>query len=430
MNTRRFTSLRLVRLFWAALRATRPAGRISFGHRFFALAGPLALAVSLLGAAGCRQTPALAAGADTAPPPMPVATALVLQSDLRDWDEYTGRLEAIQTVQVRARVSGALDKIAFKDGQIVKQGTLLFIIDPRPYEATRDRAAAALQQAEARLTFAQSNLSRGESLLTDNAIATEDVEQRRTDARQAESGVAAARAALREAELNVEFTHIVAPVTGRIDRHYVSEGNLVSGGSAEATLLTTIVSLDPIYAYFETDERAYLKYSREKQPNGQSAARGGAAPVELALADESGFPHKGTMDFLENRMDTETATIRARALVPNPDLTLTPGLFARVRLQGGERYSAILVPEAAIGSDQSQKFVYIVNAKSEIEYRAVTLGPRVDGLQVIRTGLSPADRIVLSGLQVVRPGIKVTPKDEPVQRAAAAENVPVGKGRS
>lgn len=441
-----------------------PFLQASLGQRGLCRIGSLGLVgLGLLGlvlvsALGCRQPAAIAAEAP--PPPMTVATAYPLREDLRDWDEYTGRLEAVKSVQVRARVSGALHTIAFRDGQIVQQGALLFVIDPRPYEAVRDRAAADQQQAEAKVTFAKSNLERGEGLLADNAIAIEDVEQRRTDFRQAEAALSAARAALREAELNVEFTHVVAPVTGRIDRHLVSVGNLVSGGSAEATLLTTIVSLDPIHVYFEADERAYLKYSRQPQSAGRrrggagvtaagsgspgGGVRGGGAPVELALADEPGFQHRGKMDFLENRMDSDTATIRGRALFPNPDLTLTPGMFARVRLQGGERYAATLVPEAAIGSDQSQKFVYIVNDKSEIEYRAVTLGPRADGLQVIRSGVSPADRIVLSGLQVVRPGVKVTPKDQPVTRltpgatgaaapattAAAPATADKGEGRS
>jgi RND family efflux transporter MFP subunit len=330
--------------------------------------------------------------------------------EIIEWDEYTGRLESVETVEVRARVNGYLQSVHFKDGQVVKKGDLLFVIDPRPYQAELDRVTAELQLAEARLELAKSDYARAQKLLQFRAISQEEADTRLATERQAEESVQAARAGVTAARLNVEFTRITAPITGRIGRKLVTEGNLINGGSAQATLLTTIVSMDPIYAYFEADERSYLKYVRVSQNGKGPTSREVRTPVFLALADEKGFPHKGYMDFIDNRLDPNTGTMRVRAVFPNPHLTLTPGLFARIRLPGSAEYEAVLAPDEAIGSDLSRRFVLVVNEQNTVEPRGVELGPIIDGLRVIREGLKPDEWIIVNGLQRSRPGMRVDPQ--------------------
>jgi RND family efflux transporter MFP subunit len=329
-------------------------------------------------------------------------------------DEYTGRVESVETVEVRARVNGYLQSIHFKDGEIVKKGSLLFVIDPRPYQAEVDRVTAELQLAQARLELARSDYARAQKLLQFRAISQEEADTRAATQRQAEESVEAARAAVKAAKLNVEFTRIAAPITGRIGRKLITEGNLINGGSAEATLLTTIVSLDPIYVYFEADERSYLKYVRRSQNGKSPSSREARNPVYLALADEKGFPHKGYTDFVDNRLDPNTGTMRVRAIFPNPDLTLTPGLFGRVRLLGTGKYEAVLAPDQAIGSDLSQKFVFVVNEQNIVEQRAVQLGPIIDGLRVVREGLKPDDWVIVNGMQRARAGTQVDPQKQEI----------------
>ncbi|HWP93409.1 MAG TPA: efflux RND transporter periplasmic adaptor subunit [Thermodesulfobacteriota bacterium] len=348
-----------------------------------------------------------------APPPPKVTVSQPVVREIIEWDEYTGRLEAVESVEVRARVSGYLESIHFQDGQIVKKGDLLFVIDPRPYQAELDQAEAELELAKARLKLAQDNVVRAKKLLSARAISEEEADTRISDERVARATVEQAEAAVQAAKLNVEFTQVRAPITGRISRKLVTEGNLINGGTG-GTLLTTIVSLDPIYCYAEADEQSFLKYTRLAQQGKRPSSRQVRNPAYLALADEEGFPHKGYIDFVDNQLDPNTGTIRGRAVFPNPDLTLTPGLFARIRIPGSSKYEAIMIPDEAIGSDQSQRFVMIVNDENTAEYRKVVLGPKVNGLRIIREGLKPEDWVIVKGLQRVRPGVKVDPQREKI----------------
>src|SRR5919109_2443761 len=350
----------------------------------------------------CRRAEPVAA------PPPKVTVSQPIVREVIEWDEYTGRLESTESVEVRARVNGYLQSVHFRDGQVVKKGDLLFIIDPRPYQAEVDRVTAELQLAQARLELAKSDYARAQKLLQFRAISQEEADTRAATERQAQQSVEAARANVKAAKLNVEFTRVTAPISGRISRKLVTEGNLINGGNAESTLLTTIVSLDPIYGYFEADERSYLKYMRLAKNGKNPSASGGRNPVYLALADEKGFPHKGTIDFIDNRLDPRTGTMTGRAVFPNNDLSLTPGLFGRVRLQGSAPYETLLVPDEAVGSDQSQRFVFVVNADNTVEYRAVQPGPLMHGFRVIREGLRPDDWLIVNGIQRAKAGTKVT----------------------
>ena len=358
------------------------------------------------------------AGPPPAPPPPKVKVTQPVVRDTMEWDEFTARLDAVDSVEVRPRVSGYLQAVHFQDGALVKKGELLFTIDPRPYDAVLRRALAELALATSRLALAQKNAARAADLLKSHAISQEEADIRDSNRRQAEASVEEAQAAVEAARLDVEFTRVAAPVAGRIGRKLVTEGNLISGGAGtQSTLLTTIVSLDPIYAYFEADEGSVLKYNRLARTGQRPSSREHKNPVHVGLADEEGFPHDGVMDFVDNQIDRGTGTVVARAVLPNPDLSLLPGLFARLQLPGSGTYRAILIPDEAVGSDQSQKFVYVIDAESKAQYRTVKLGPLIDGLRVVREGLGPDDRVVVGGLQRVRPGLVVDA--QPVAAAPA-----------
>jgi RND family efflux transporter MFP subunit len=342
-------------------------------------------------------------------PPAPKVTIVhPVAREVTEWDEYTARLDAVDSVEIRPRVSGYLQSVHFVDGAMVTQGQPLFTIDPRPYVAALRRAEADAALAKSKLGLAQKNLARARDLLASHAISQEEADIRDSTVRQAQASVDEAQAAIDAAKLDVEFTEVTAPVSGRLGRKLVTEGNLINGGvGTQGTLLTTIVSLDPIYAYFEADEGAFLKYSRLAQTGQRPSSREYKNPVHLALADEEGFPHEGWMDFVDNQLDRGTGTIIARALLPNTNLMLAPGLFARLRLPGSGQYQAILVSDEAVGSDQSQKFVYVVEADGTARYRTIKVGPLVDGLRIVREGLTPEDWVVVTGLQRVKPGAKV-----------------------
>jgi len=297
--------------------------------------------------------------------------------------------------------------VAFAEGATVQQGAVLFVIDQRPYEADVARAEADLERARTRETLAGSELERAQRLLTTQAISREEFDARTSG--QAESGadVRSAAAALKTARLNLEWTTVRAPISGRVGRAEVTPGNLVQAGMPASTRLTTIVSLDPIHVYFDTDEQAYLKFVQSGRSPRGGATRLSKRPVFVGLANETGFPHEGTVDFVDNRLDGTAGTIRVRAIVPNRDRIFAPGLFARVKLAGGERYAATLVDDRAIGTDQDRKFVLVLKAASSVEYRPITLGPTVEGLRVVKTGLTPGETIVVNGLMRVRPGMKV-----------------------
>src|SRR5881397_2542810 len=371
-------------------------------------------AVLVLSSCGPRAAPA--------PPPPKVKVVQPVAREITEWDEYTARLDAIDSVEVRPRVSGYLQSIHFQDGAIVHKGDLLFLIDPRPYEAALRRAEADVELAESRLALARKNFARAAGLLASHAISQEEADIRESNVRQAESSVDEAHATVDAARLDVEFTHVSAPVGGRVGRKLVTEGNLINGGvGTQGTLLTTIVSLDPIYAYFEADEASLLKYDRLARSGQRRSSREYKNPVHVALAGEEGFPHDGVMDFVDNQVDRGTGTIVGRALLPNSDLSLLPGLFARLRLPGSGQYQAILVPDEAIGSDQSQKFVFLVDGESKAQYRTVKIGPLIDGLRVVREGVGPEDRVIVAGLQRVRPGLKVDAQQEAIPPPPAAE---------
>jgi RND family efflux transporter MFP subunit len=364
-------------------------------------------------------------GSPPAPPPPKVKVTQPVARDTMEWDEFTARLEAVDSVEVRPRVSGYLQTVHFKDGALVKKGELLFTIDPRPYDAVFRRTQAELSSAISRLSLAQKNAARAGDLLKSHAISQEDADIRESNRRQAEAAVDEAQAAVDSARLEVEFTRVAAPVAGRVGRKLVTEGNLITGGvGTQGTLLTTIVSLDPIYAYFEADEGSVLKYNRLAREGQRPSSREHANPVHVGLADETGFPHDGVMDFVDNQIDRGTGTVVARAVLPNPDLSLLPGLFARLQLPGSGQYRAILVPDEAIGTDQSQKFVWVVDAESKAQYRTVKIGPIIDGLRVVREGLAPEDRVVVAGIQRVRPGILVDAQPVPAAPAVATAGAP------
>jgi multidrug efflux system membrane fusion protein len=352
--------------------------------------------------------------------------ASVIERDVTEWDEFTGRLQAVDSVEVRPRVSGLVAAVRFQEGAIVRRGDLLFEIDPRPFQAEVDRLRAELNRARATNQRAASELQTAEHLRAENAIAKEEHDRRAAFAQESTAQSEAVEAALRAAELNLEFTRVTSPIGGRVGRAIVTEGNLVSSGPGEATLLTTVVSLDPVYAYFDADEQIFLKYTAgpkgpalQTGPKGpalqttgpalRNGRRGTELPIRMALANDETFHRLGHLDFVDNQLDSATGTIRGRAVFRNSDGQLTPGLFVRLRLAGTASYRGLLIEDRAVGTDLSKKFVYVVGPKNEIQYRTVTLGPIVDGLRVVRTGLEAGDSVVVNGLQRIRPGVQVTP---------------------
>jgi membrane fusion protein, multidrug efflux system len=345
-----------------------------------------------------------------APPAAPqVTAAAAVARPVTEFDEFTGRLQAVQSVAVRPRVSGLISSVTFTEGSLVHQGQLLFQVDDRPFRADVDRLRAELAQATAARDRAQSEMKRAERLSVDNAISAEERERRADAAVESTAHADSVAAALRSAELALEFTRVVAPIDGRVSRALVTRGNLVSGGQGEATLLTTVVSVDPIYASFDADEQTFLRYGdRARQQS--SPGHSGGLPIQMALADEKVFKHDGTLQFMDNQLDPATGTINGRAVFHNPDRRLTPGLFVRLRLPGTATYRGVLVEDRAVGTDLDRRYVLVVGADKKIESRTVTLGPLVDGLRVVRQGLNEGELVVVNGLQRVRPGMPVSAK--------------------
>jgi multidrug efflux system membrane fusion protein len=366
--------------------------------------GGLAMLTGL--SAGCSSS---SSAQPKAAPPAEVSVAEVICKQISDSDEFTGRLEAVHAVEVRPRVSGYLQSVNFKEGEIVRQGDLLFQIDPRPFQAEVDRLKGELSQAKAQRSRAQSDFERAERLHNNDGMSAEEYDRRAAVRSEAEARIASTEAALRGAELNLEFTRVTAPIAGRVGRAEITEGNLVEGGAGQIRPLTSLVSLDPIYVYFDVDEQTYLKYAHLTQIRGTSSHELREAAL-LGLADEDGFPHAGQVSFVDNQVSSSTGTIRLRATFANKNLALTPGLFARIRLQGGGTQSGCLAKDEAIVTDLNQKYVFVLGKNNALAYRPVKLGPMTDGLRVVRDGLQPGDVIVISGLQRVRPGATVTPK--------------------
>lgn len=352
----------------------------------------------------------LAACSNSAPPPPPpptVAVAAPLQRDVRDWDEYVGRFEAIQDVQVLPRVSGQITRIGFREGLEVGQGNVLFEIDPRPYRAALQQAQAEVQRAQATLANSRAELARARSLLDSQAISREEYEQKLATARTGEAGLAAARAAADARALDLSFTTVRSPIAGRVSDKRVAIGDYVTAGQ---TLLTRVVSTNPIWFTFDGAESFYLKYVRQDQSGERRSSRYAPNPVEIQLADEQGYRWRGRMVFVDNAIDERSGTIRAHAEVLNPNGFLVPGMFGRARLLGSGTYRAMLVPDEAIVTDQTRRIVYVIGEGNKTAQRVVETGPLVEGLRVVRSGLTPRDRIVLDGLARLQPGAVVQPK--------------------
>lgn len=358
------------------------------------------------------------------PPPPAVSVANPIEKKIVEWDEYTGRFDAVDTVEVRARISGVLTEVKFTDGGIVKKGDLLFVIDPRPFQRVLDRDRAALQGAKVQVEFAQRDLERARPLLTNNTISQQVFDQRNQAVRTAEANVLSAEANVHSSELDVEFTQIRAPISGRISRKLISEGNFITGGSGSGTLLTTIVSADPIYFYFDISEADFLKYKRLFEQGKRPSSRETANPIEVGLQGDVGFPIKGQMNFVDNRIDQNTGSLRERATFENPNGLLLPGLFARARVIGSAEYSAILLPDAAISTDQSNRLVFVVADDGTVSARPVTLGPIVDGLRVIRSGVGTGDWVIVNGVQRARKGIKVKADKTVIEQTQKAASLP------
>lgn len=377
------------------------------------LAATVVPVLAALALAGCDQgAPQANAQAKAPPAPPSVSVSRPIQQEIIDWDEYTGRFDAVEFVEVRARVSGYLTEITFKDGQDVKKGDKLFSIDSRPFERALEQAQAELFAAKTKVENANLDVDRGRPLIEKKVISDKVFDDRMNLLREANAAVRVAEAKVRSAELDLSFAEIKAPISGRISRTLVTAGNWISAGNASgATLLTTIVSQNPVYLYFDVNENNYIKYKRlaERGVTGNAAQIG--APIQIALQDEKGFPHRATLNFLDNRLDQGTGTLRARALVQNDKGLFSPGMFARVRVAGSPAYPGLLLPESAIGTDQVSKFVLVVAEDGTVARRNVTLGPYIDGrLRTVREGVKPDDWVITNGLQRARPGNKVAPK--------------------
>jgi RND family efflux transporter MFP subunit len=374
--------------------------------------GTLSVMASLaLLIAGCERQVGAAQGAPHAAPQ--VSIAQVISRPITEFDEFTARFEAVERVELRPRVSGYIASVNFTQGREVKKGDVLLVIDPRPYQAELKRAQAQLAQARSQLELSKSERDRAIKLLAARAISREEYDARLSGSVEAGANVDAAAAAVETAALNLEFTRVTAPISGIVGRAEVTAGNLVTSGQ---TLLTTLVSIDPIYVSFDGDEQAYLKYLEL----GRSPSANANQPVYVGLADESGYPHQGVMVFVNNEIDAATGTVRARGLFENHSRAFVPGMFARVKLPGSTPHPAVLVNDSAIGTDQNAKYVLVVGADNKAQYRPVDLGPMVDGLRVVRTGLTAGDSIVVNGLQRVRPGSVISPERVAMGEHAAA----------
>ncbi len=345
-------------------------------------------------------------------PPVPsVTVAPVEQKEIVEWDQFTGRTEPVETVEVRPRVSGYIQEVRFQSGQLVRKGDVLFVIDPRWHQAEYDRRQAEFEQAKVRLDNAQREADRTTQLLANNAISIEEADARKSRRQEAKAALLAAQAAVDSANLDLDYTQVRSPIAGRVSRALFTEGNYVSGLAGAATRLTTIVSVDPVYVYADIDENSLLRFNALAQVGKLETNGDGHIPVELQLADEQGFPHRGYIESFDNRLDPNTGSILLPAVFPNRHGRVMPGLFARIRVPLSERHPALLVEERAIGTDQGQKFVLTVTPTNTVDYRSVKLGPLMDGKRVVRSGLEGKEKVVVNGLQRIRPGMPVVPEE-------------------
>ena len=381
----------------------------------------MAVALCIL-STGCKQStqaPAL--------PPPPVTIATPIHKEIVEWDEYTGRTEAIESVDVRPRVSGYIDQISFKDGQLVKPGDVLFVIDPRPYQDVLDQAKANLQDAEALRQLKVANFARAEKLFQNKVTAKEEYDTSVAERNEAEAKFAQAQASVNSALLNMDFTQVKSPIEGRISRQLVTKGNLVQ---TDATVLTKVVSVDPIYAYFNVDQRTVQKYYNQIQGGQLQDPRVSAMPMYLQLEGETGFPHEGLIDFVNNTYNASTGTLQIRGRFQNKDASLYPDAFVRIRLAGTPKHDALLITDRAIATDQGQKFVLLVDDNSIVQVRPVELGPVFDGLRVVRKGLGPDDRVIINGLVNARPGSKVTAQPGDMNQSLAGQSETIVTARA
>ena len=363
--------------------------------------------------AGCGPS-----GRPQPPPPPSVTVAPVERKEIVEWNEFTGRTEPVESVEVRPRVSGYIEEVKFQSGQLVKKGDVLFVIDPRWHQADFDRLEAEAERARVQLDNAKREADRTTQLLTNRAISTEEADARVARFREAKAALLAAQASRDFAKLDLEYTQVRAPIDGRVSRALLTEGNYVSGLAGSATMLTTIVSVNPVYVYADIDEDTLLKFNGLASANKLETDGDGKIPIDLQLADESDFSHHGHIESFNNRLDPNTGSILLRAVFPNEDGRIVPGLFARIRIPSSERRPALLVDERAIGTDQAQKFVLTLTSTNTVAYQPVKLGPAIDGKRIVRTGLQGDEQIVVNGLQRVRPGMPVTPQSELAKRDA------------
>jgi multidrug efflux system membrane fusion protein len=363
-----------------------------------ALSAAVALSLAL---SACGSGAAAPAGG---PPPAEVDVAPVVSRTVHHWDEFNGRISAVESVELRPRVSGYIERVAFAEGQEVRKGDLLFVIDPRPYQAALAQAQASLERARSQAQLARAQNARAQQLIEAKVISREEYESRQANHAGSDAAVRAAEAAVAAAQLDLQFTQVRAPIDGRAGRALVTTGNLAQ---ADATMLTTVVSLDPVHVDFEADEQTYLRYNALARRGERAASNN---PVRVGLAGETGYPHAGTVDFIDNQVDPRTGTIRARAVLPNPDRTFTPGLFARVQLEGSGEFQALLIDDKAVLTDQDRKYVYVVGEGGVAQRKDITLGRNADGLRIVASGLAPSDQVVVGGVQkVFFPGMPLKP---------------------
>jgi multidrug efflux system membrane fusion protein len=369
-------------------------------RRLGALVGLIGLAL----VAGCR------APQPPPPPPPTVTVAPVEERPMAEWEEFSGRVQAVDSVVIRPRVSGYVQRVAFEEGRDVRAGEVLFQIDARPYRADLLRAQADLAQARSGGALAERELTRARALLEAEAITPQELDRQQSSAAASSARVQAAQSAVVTARLNLEWTQVRSPIAGRVGRAEVTAGNLVHAGPPEATRLTTVVSQDPVHVYFDADERSFLRYATLARSGGGNRS----TPIQMGLSNEQGFPHQGQLDFVDNQLDPRTGTVQARAVFANKDRRFTPGLFARLRLEGAAERKTVLISDRAVGTDQDKKFVLVLKGDSTVEYRPVVLGRLMDGYRVIDGGLKAGERIVVNGLARVRPGMKVTATEGPM----------------
>lgn len=359
---------------------------------------------------GCK--PVLAQGQPPQqPPPPPVTVTRPVERDVVKWDEFNGRLEAVESVEVRARVSGMVQATPFQEGAVVKAGDVLVELDLREFQADLESKIAARDRAAAQVEIAQINYSHTKDLREGEAASVIEFQNSEANLKAAQAVLAGAAADVEAARLNVEWCHVTAPISGRVSRKFVTVGNMVTGGSGTGTLLTTITSIDPIYCYLDVDERSIIEYQRLAQNDPQMDTRASGIPCRLQLSDETGFPHEGRIDFVDNHVNPDTGSIWVRGVFPNPDGWLTPGFFARVSIPGSERFSTVLIPDQAVTTDQNEKQVLLVADDNTVQARAVKLGPLFGELRAVVSGLDIGDRVIVNGLMRARPGVKVSPEE-------------------